>query len=369
MTLFYLYSVVFIVFSVISFFFIDPNFIYLRHLYTGASSLNRLPLTVIYVILISFLFLIHYFILKRASSLDLKKIKKILIVPLIGVLSYPAMLSYDIFNYIATAKVMFFRWENPYLVMPIEFINDPVLLFTRAANKIALYGPAWILVTGLPFILSLGNYLISIVLLKILVCAFFFGALFIIWKLTKNYYSVLFLGTNPLVVVETFLSGHNDIVMMFFALLSIYSLKNKKIVIAVACLLISILIKYATIFLVPLFIYYIYQRLRRKQINWDRFYLLGFFLMFGVFLLSPLREELYPWYSIWFIVFATLIPSKIIKTFVVFLSLGMMLRYIPYMYVGDYLNWMPGVKSILTIAPTLLFLIYLWLKKSFRALL
>ena len=91
--------------------------------------------------------------------------------------------------------------------------------------------------------------------------------------------------------------------------------------------------------------------------------------MFGVFLLSPLREELYPWYSIWFIVFATLIPSKIIKTFVVFLSLGMMLRYIPYMYVGDYLNWMPGVKSILTIAPTLLFLIYLWLKKSFRALL
>ena len=41
--------------------------------------------------------------------------------------------------------------------MPIEIPNEPYLAFTRAANKTALYGPVWILLTAIPHLLGQGD--------------------------------------------------------------------------------------------------------------------------------------------------------------------------------------------------------------------
>ena len=141
-------------------------------------------------------------------------------------LSYPAILSYDIFNYIGTSKVLFIYHENPYLQMPIEFIGDPILMFTRAANKVALYGPLWVFLSGIPYAISFGNYFVSVFVFKIFVSVFYVGIVYLIRKLTNSYFSILLFAANPLVIIETFVSGHNDVVMMFFALLAFYLLKK-----------------------------------------------------------------------------------------------------------------------------------------------
>lgn len=348
-------SLILFLFVVFTYFFVDLNFIYLQGLYTGLYRENRLILTFVYFILIFLMFVCYGKILKNNVQ---KHDKKLFLIPILGILAYPAALSFDLFNYIATAKVAFHYFENPYIVMPIEFVNEPVLIFTRATNKIALYAPLWTFISGLPYSLSFGNYLAAIVLFKIFISFFYFGVLKLIHKITGDLKSVLYFAASPLVIIETFVSGHNDVVMMFFALLSVYFLKNKKILLALLFLLCSFLIKYATVFLIPLFVYYFYKKMKNQEIDRNKFYFAGFILMLIVFFLSPLREEIYPWYAIWPLTFLTLTNNKFAKTVFAVFTFGLMLRYIPYMLTGDYFGLTPVVKISLTFIPPALYLAY-----------
>ena len=343
--------------------FIDTNFIYLQSLYTGMYLNNRLLLTTVYFLLVSALFICYFLILKGK---DKKMNNRFLLIPLLGILAYPAALSFDLFNYIATAKVAFYYLENPYIVMPIEMAGEPTLVFTRAINKIALYGPLWTIISGIPFLLSFGNYLFSILLFKTFVGIFYFGISWLIYKISKSYTSVLYFAANPLVIIETFVSGHNDVVMMFLALFSIYSLRNKKYMLAVLFLISSIMIKYAAIFLIPLFVYYLYKHIKKKEIDWYRLYAIGFVLMLAIFFLSPFREEIYPWYAIWPLTFLTLTKNNWLKSLFAVFSFGLMLRYMPFILTGNYFGVTPNIKLFLTYAPVLIFILFSKLFKSFK---
>lgn len=341
-----------------SYLFIDPNLIYIENLYTGFAFQNRTLVSIIYLVFIILFFILYILFIKK------KYFKKINLKILIGlssilIISYPAMISFDIFNYFATSKVLFYYHENPYLIMPVDFINEHILVFTRAANKLALYGIFWTFISGIPYSLSFGNYIASIFMLKVFISLFYFGLIFLIWKLTKNKLSVMLFAANPLVIIETFISGHNDIVMMFFALLAVYLLKNKRIFFAVFCLFLSILIKYATLFLVPIFLFAIIQYIKNKKINWNKFYLFSFFSLFVIFILSFLREEIYPWYAIWPLTFLVLVPqkNKLINVYLG-LSFGLMLSYLAYMYFGTYFGPTPAIKIVLIFIPPIVLFIY-----------
>ena len=155
-----LYSLFLFVFLGFSYLFVDPNLAYLDKIYTGFAFQNRGVVSIIYLSLISVFFILYFYFLKK---IKLGSLKKIIFVSVILLLfAYPAVLSYDIFNYVFTSKVLFYYHENPYIIMPIEFINDPLLLFTHAANKVALYGPFWIILTGIPFKLGFGNFILTL---------------------------------------------------------------------------------------------------------------------------------------------------------------------------------------------------------------
>src|SRR3989338_5680818 len=337
------YTAIFIFFTFFSYLFVDANFIYFPSILKGFNWQNQTMVTFVYLFLISSFFGFYIFLLRKIDSIsNLKEIIKFIPAFLVPVFAYPAMFSYDIFNYIATSKVLFYYHENPYLIMPIDFIGDPTLVFTRAANKLALYGIFWTFISGIPYLLSFGNYLVSILMFKLFAGLFYLGLIFLIWKLTRNKLSVVLFAANPLVIIETFISGHNDVVMMFFALLAVYSLKNKRIFLAVIFLVLSIFIKYATLFLAPLFLLTVIQYAKNKKIDWSKFYLWAFFSMLAIFVLSFLREEIYPWYAVWPLTFLVLIPQK--RKFInIFLGLsyGLMLAYIPYMYFGTYFSPAP----------------------------
>lgn len=364
--LFILYFVFLVGLTLFSYLFIDQNFLYLKNIYSGFSFDHRVIPTVIYIsfILIFFLFYISFAILAKKNALAKKDLKLLIILTtIILFLSYPAMLSYDIFNYIFTAKVTYFYKENPYIVMPIEFIGDPLLLFTHAANKIALYGPFWTILTGIPYILGFGNFLVVLFNLKFFVGIFYLLSVTNIFKLTKNLFYTLIFALNPLIVIETLLSGHNDIVMMFFALFSLSLLKNKKLGLAFAFLFLSILIKYSTVFLIPVFLYTSYKVFKKEAIDWNKIFFICFLSMFVIFLLSFIREEIYPWYGIWFLVFAFLTKRNFFIKLSIILSFGLLLRYIPFMLLGTHSGLTPMLKTFLMSIPPFLYLFYVLIKK------
>src|SRR3990167_10477344 len=360
-----------IAFTLFSYLFVDANFIYLSLPFKGFNWQNQTMVTFVYLFLISSFFGFYIFLLRKIDSIsNLKEIIKFIPAFLIPIFAYPAMLSYDIFNYIATSKVLFYYHENPYLVMPIEFLRDPILLFTHAANKLGIYGIFWTIISGIPYFFSFGNYLISIFMFKLFAALFYLGLIFLIWKLTRNKLSVILFAANPLVIIETFISGHNDIVMMFFALLAVYSLKNKRIFLAVIFLVLSIFIKYATLFLAPLFLLTVIQYAKNKKIDWSKFYLWAFFSMLAIFVLSFLREEIYPWYAVWPLTFLVLIPQKRKLIYLyVGLTFGLMISYIPYMYFGTYFDPTPFIKILFMLFPPACVFLYQVIKVNKKSIL
>ncbi len=358
-----LYSLFLLAFLGFSYLFVDPNLAYLNKIYTGFAFQNRGVVSIIYLSLISVFFILYFYFLKR---IKLGSLKKIIFVSVILLLfAYPAVLSYDIFNYVFTSKVLFYYHENPYIIMPIEFINDPLLLFTHAANKVALYGPFWILLTGIPHYLGLNNFILTLLNFKILIVLFYLGICYLIMKISNDPKKVAFFALNPLVLIETLVSGHNDVAMMFFVLVSFYFLKKEKFVRAVIFITISILIKYATIFLIPVFIYYLFLKLKKQKIDWNKIFLLSSILMFIIFFLAPIREEIYPWYGVWFIILMALIPKyKLLRYATILLSFVLLLRYVPFMYLGTYFGPTPIIKISVTFVPLMVLIgFYLFIKK------
>lgn len=334
-----LYPIFIVCFIVFSYLFIDANLIYLKGLYTGVSLNQRIFVSLFYIvsILLFFSFYLYFLLIGKNDKLKKKVLIILLSVSALLVFSYPAIVSYDIFNYLATAKVTFHYMENPYQVMPNEFVSDPMLLFTRAANKYALYGPVWIILTGVPYVLSFQNVVLQMFLFRIFVALFYFGLVYLIYKITKSYYSVVFFALNPLVLIETFVSGHNDVVMMFFALLSFYMLRDNKKVTSLVSLFLSIFIKFATIVLFPVWMYIVFSKHKKKEVNFDKVFSICALFLFVVLLLAPIREEIYPWYFIWFLSFVALLKKRmLVKTLAIVFSFGLLLSYVPYMFFGEY---------------------------------
>lgn len=378
---YFLYSFFLISFSFFSYIFVDSNLIYFNSIYTGLDTASREITSIFYFlfILLYFVFYISFLILVKKNKINLKNFK-ILISLTVGflILSYPAMLSYDVFNYIATAKVTFFYNENPYIIMPIEFTGDPILLFMHAANKTALYGLSWVVLTAIPYLLGLGNFMLTLFTFKLFILCFYLATIMLIWRISKNIFSAALFALNPLVIIETLVSSHNDIVMMFFALLSFYFIKTmkkgivfKNLFLSIILLIISIFIKYATLILIPVFLYLLWKNYLREKINWDKIFIISAILMFLAFISAPIREEIYPWYAIWFLIFSVLSSNRYVKTISIVFSFSLLFRYVPFMLTGTHFDITPILKTIITFIPIVLtiflFIIKnLWPKNFFR---
>ena len=337
----YIFSLIFL--SVFSYGFIDP------HLSTSLAYVAydyRSVAAILFFILLVILFSLYVYFLKHTP--------KIWIIPAAaGILlfSYPA-LTYDLFNYITTAKVAFTHGENPYVVMPVEIPNEPNLAFTRAANKFALYGPVWIALTAIPHTLGSGNIWATMFAFKFMNVATYFGFCYFIWNVTKNSMNVIFFALNPLVLIEVIMNGHNDIYMIFLALVA---LKYKNIFALVA----SWFIKGATLILAPL---------QLLKITWEKTLVAAYWLLaFVFFVFAPIREELYPWYAVWLIATASLMNFKSHKHllgFTMVLSFALELRHLPYMWMGYYEGPGPILRTLLTVIPIALFFVWFVWKKT-----
>lgn len=321
------YLSVVVLLTIFSFGFIDPH---LSKLLPFVASYHRQAATFIFLALLILLFGCYLYFLKYRP-----KIWVLITSAVILTFSYPA-LTYDLFNYITTAKVLYTYHENPYIVMPIEISNEPYLQFTRAANKVALYGPIWLFITSLPHTIGFGNIWATLLAFKLVNALAFLLFCVLVYKWTKDFMNVVFFAFNPLVLIEVLMNGHNDIFMMILVLVA---LKYKNLLVLLA----SWFIKGATMIVTPLLFF---------KISWDKTLVYAFWLLsFVFFIVGPLREELYPWYALWLITPAALLPYKSHKflwQFTIVLSFALELRNLPYMWMGYY----EGVGPLLRVLAT-----------------
>lgn len=314
---------------------------------------NRPLATVLYIALFGSLFFLQYICIDAITEkkLSIKEIWKIVFfVFCILFFSYPAAFSYDFFNYMFTAKTVLLYGQNPYEVTPLAFSGvDPWLTFMRWTHLPSAYTPLWIILTFVPYLAGLGYFVFVLFSLKLLVASFYLLACVMIYKIAepseKNYSLALF-ALNPLIIIESLVSAHNDIVMMALALVAFWFVHSGKTVNALGFLGLSIATKLMTIMLLPM----LWIKDRRVMLT----------LMVIGLLAVILRREFLPWYLVWIVPFTALLPTKKwLQILVGAVSMGLLLRYAPYFYFGDYhvptqtwrtvLFWVPILPSVLLV--------------------
>ncbi len=318
---------------------------------------------IVYIVIVGSLYAI-YLAVMRANESHIRRLLPLRLktvffsIAILLTFSFPAF-TYDIFNYMTTAKVLYTHKENPYIVMPIEIPNEPALAYTRASNKVALYGPTWLAFTALPHVLGGGSVWRTIIAFKAMIAGFYLAMLYLIYRMTGSKRQVLFFGLNPLVLSEALVSSHNDIAMMVLALIGLALVFKKRMIGGILVWVASVFVKGATFVLLPILFL---PHLKKITI-----YRIAYWLMFGIFLLTPLREELYPWYAVWFLTFAALIPmtkTSWVHGFTIALCIGLSLRHLPYILTREYGGYGPILRIAFTVIPVAVFGIYYFLRKA-----
>lgn len=247
------------------------------------------------------------------------------------VLAYPAAFSYDFFNYLFTAKTVLVYHQNPYAVTPLQFAAiDPWTNFMRWTHLSSAYTPFWIVLSLVPYLLGLGYFISVLFSMKVMIAGFyllacwgFVKAMEVISPKQKVYGLVVF-ALNPLILIESLVSGHNDIVLAAFALLAVGMLVRKAYGAAWIFLALSVAAKLMTLVLVPFF------WLKREK-EW----MLGVMLLGLIVVLA--RREFLPWYWMWIMPFIALNSQyRKLVVFSAVVSFGLVASYAPYLFFGEY---------------------------------
>ena len=162
--------------------------------------------------------------------------------------------------------------------------------------------------------------------------------------------------------------------MVFFAVLALYLLMRKNYFFSFLTFFLSIGIKFATIFLLPVFIYITIKQLRSQQIDFKKVFSASFILMtiavFATSFASGVNKnpELQPWYFLMLIPFAALIvQNRAVVILTICVSFGMLASYIPFLLMGEWPKDIVELKIKLLVA-SIVIGILLFVLSSKRAL-
>lgn len=245
--------------------------------------------------------------------------------------SYPAAFSYDFFNYMFTAKTVLVYHQNPYQVTPLQFAGvDPWTNFMRWTHLTSAYTPFWIALSLIPYVAGLGYFLPVLFAMKGMIVLWYLLACYCVYQAAMVYkrkdaaYALAAFALHPVVVVESLISGHNDIVLAALAVWSVWMFLNKRMYAAWALLSVSIAAKLMSLVLVPMYI-------RRQRASWAIVW-----MALGLAAVA-LRREFLPWYFVWIMPFVALdYRFRPIRVASLVSAIGLLSSYIPYMYIGEY---------------------------------
>lgn len=337
--------------------------------------------TYIFFLIIAFTFFILNLYLFKKSKLSLSYLKLSLISnTLILIFAYP-FLSSDIFNYMFDSKIIANYHLSPYTNRALDFPNDNWIRFMRWVHRYSPYGPLWLAMSLIPYLVGIGKFITTLFAFKIFISLFHIANSFLVYKILdlkdpKNkLFGTYFYALNPVFLIEGIVNGHNDVVMATFLILPIYLLLKNKFKLSLFTLAIGTLTKYLSILALPLLLL-----IKFKKINFKKFIILNLILFslftfvystFGIkvpFVSSGSTQiQFQPWYLFWTIPFIALLPTGPLIIGAIVLSLSCALRYLPFLYYG---NWSESgtivYMQLITTVPLSLTLLFFTLQKLFK---
>lgn len=230
------------------------------------ENTNKTIATIIYLLIFIAIMFVYINIIKRKEMFkNIKQILKyVLLVSAIFVIMLP-WTSSDIFYYMGVGELDSQYGQNPYYITMEEYYNDNQenidnAIFEKGANNYwanttVVYGPIAQLIFKTCSALSFNNVDICLFIFKLLNLVIHLANCYLIYKVTNKKFAVIY-GLNPFVLIEFIGNVHNDIIVVFFILLAIYFLENKKLILSIISLALATGIKYFTILLLPFVILY-----------------------------------------------------------------------------------------------------------------
>ena len=330
---------------------------------------DRQLLTYSYVAIISLIWLGYAGLLRALRKVTCNTKQLVFVVSLAAA---PLMvsnnaLSYDVFNYIFNARIVLVYENNPHIKVALDYAHDDWTRFMHNTHTPAPYGYGWTAFSLLPSMLGQEKFLVTWMLFRVasfislLLLALVLGR-FTTPKQRWWTYVVLF---NPLVLIEVISNSHNDLWMMVPALVATLMVFKQPITIPKAIaslilLLLSTTIKFATLTLLQLWFIQVFIKPKAMEKYWAYLASLALFMP----LLTARSQQFHPWYLPWSLVWLPFINRSSWKWGLVVLSLSSLLRYIPYLWYGNFAPQVLLQQKLITWVPWIIALIiittYIW---------
>lgn len=297
------------------------------------------------------------------------------------IFAYP-FLSADLFNYLFDAKIILKYHLSPYSHRPLDFPQDDWLRFMRWIHRYSPYGPVWLGMSLVPAVFGFGKFILNFLFFKIFISFFHLLNAFIIYKTLKkinpslSLFGTAFYSLNPLFLIEGVVNAHNDVVLATFMLTTIYFWAYGKRFPSYLMLFLGTFVKYIPALNLPwLFL----ASLFKKPLDTKGIILLNlitmaiFTYLFSSFKITvpfvssgSTQVQFQPWYLFWTLPFVGLLPKIGLIIVSVVFSFGAALRYLPYLYFGDW-SWqyvITFMQSVTIIPVVIAGLGIVWLKFS-----
>lgn len=346
-----IYPFVLLLYAIYSFALTDPNIIYsnngifleFQQFMWGIGYGNRPLSSLIYLALIILIFSIYFYTIRqiKIKKLSTSSATKILLVSIVILIFSNPALSHDIYNYIFNARMLVDLGANPHISTAWDFAGDPWTRFVQNAHSPAPYGYGWTGISVLPYLLGLKRLKTTMLAFKLLAGLFLYVLVYFQKKLgeifkIKNLEILIFTFIlNPLVLIETFSNGHNDVVMMGLLFASIYYFQlyySKKeyfkLLLPTLLFIGSISIKYASVVSIGGYLLWLFGSIIGTNLSFGLTNSLAHFAP----LLSKRSQRFLPWYLIWSFSFFPLIKEKWLRGLLLAFSFSSMLSYIPSLY-------------------------------------
>lgn len=232
--------------------------------FLSAFKLNTVP-TLLFFLFILVAFAAYFLALKKVFS-PKKVIFFSLVFQIIVFFSYP-ILSTDVLSYILSDRIAVVYHQNVWTTKPNVFPNDPYYFLVYPiyaasdwTNQTRIYGPVNQVIYSAVTALSGDDLRVNLAAHKFVVLIFSLATMWLVYKILKDYFpnklhfALVFIFWNPLFILETVGSGHNDILMIFFILLSYFFFLRKSPVLVALSLVLAASVKSTALLLVPIYL-------------------------------------------------------------------------------------------------------------------
>lgn len=334
----------------------NPNLLVLGRQIAKTLHVNGFSL-ILMLILIPLLFINYRQILQiiKTGRQNKKNLKIIiyfsLFFSLLAFFSFPS-LSTDVFDYIASNRVLFVHHANPWIEPPQNFPTDEFIYLGSWKFRASVYGPVQFVFSSLVQITAQDQLLLNIMGFKAISLTFFWLSALVIYMYLKRFQpqklvaGLTFFLLNPLILIEIIGNAHNDLSMGFFTLLSLYFLFTSGYIFSAISLSLAFLSKVSSLIFFPLIFLYLLFWGRIKK----AFIFLSVFIFFSLSGLLTLGKGL-----------SFFIKNLGVQTALYHHSLPTVIRYI-FLQLGTSGNRAFFLEKLITVPIFLVFFFFLLLR-------